>query len=458
MRWLMVPSLLAAVAMAPGECPEFAQAEVVGEVTATGLDELSGLAASRLNPGIYWTHNDKGGQNAVFAIEETGEWRGTWILQGIAANDLEDIAIGPGPGDELYVYVGDTGNNNLNREFHSIHRFAEREVSRSGPPTTTVMTDFETLFYRYPDDLRYDAETLLVDPITGDLMLVTRDRQGTGFSTAWLIDADQPWDGSIIEPVLVASIFLPGGLQIKGGEVSPDGQFVALVHHRNSNGSTEIRLYQRVEGENFAFSPGACRVIPHPNTPQTEAVAWRPDGMALVTTSEGIQQPIYALDRFPPIPSVRINEVMAANSSTIADNTGAFAAWVEICNVGMEETDLGGLYLSDDFANRTKWQFPADTILPAGGFLVVWASGAPARTAPGYLHTNFTLSPNGDVVGIFESSEWENRTVDNLIFGPQQPDVSFGRIPDGTGSFQLLENPSPGISNQSLPTSLWVTY
>lgn len=454
----MVSLLVGAAAILPAECPEFAQAEVIGEVMATGLDELSGLAASRKNPGIHWTHNDKGGQNAVFAIEETGEWRGTWILQGIAANDLEDIAIGPGPGDELYVYVGDTGNNNLNREFHSIHRFVEREVSRSGPPTTTVMTDFETLFYRYPDDLRYDAETLLVDPVTADVVLVTRDRQGTGFSTVWLIDADSPWDGSIVEPVLIGSIFLPGGLQIKGGDVSPDGQWVALVHHRNATGSTEIRIHQRVEGENFAFNPGACRVVPHPNTPQTEAVAWRPDGMGLVTTSEGIQQPIYLLERFPPLPALRINEVMASNSSTLADNTGAFSDWVEIYNKGSEEVDLGGMYLTDDFSNRRKWQFPPETLLPAGEFLVVWASGDADRNAPGFLHTNFTLSPNGDVLAIYDVDEWDNRQIDNVIFGPQQPDVSLGRLPDGTGSFQLLESPSPGTANQSPVAELWVTY
>lgn len=429
-----------------GECPDFHPAEVVGEVGAAGLDELSGLAASRLNPGIYWTHNDKGGQNAVFAITEEGEWRGTWILVGAAANDWEDIAIGPGPGG-LHVYVGDTGNNNLNREFHSILRFPEQEVSMEGVPTTVVFSDFETLFYRYPNDQRFDAETLLVDPITGDIVLVTRDRQGIGFSLVWRIPGDTEWDGTIVEPEFIANLFLPGGLQIKGGDVSPDGALVALVHHRNSTGSTEIRLHRRSEGNTFGFQVGACRVLPHPNTPQTEAVAWHPDGMALVTTSEGTFQPIYRLERIPAPPPIRINEFMASNNTTIADNFGEFDDWIELINLGDEPVDLGGMYLSDDFANPRMWQFPENSVIPSRGFLLVWADSSPEQTAPGFLHTNFSLSQSGELIGLFDRDEFDNRVVDSVIFGPQDTDVSKGRIPDGTGPFVKISDPTPGTWN-----------
>jgi hypothetical protein len=87
---------------------------------------------------------------------------------------------------------------------------------------------------------------------------------------------------------------------------------------------------------------------------------------------------------------VCINEVMASNSSILADPQGRFEDWIELHNTSKSPINVGGLYLTDDANEPTKWQIPAVnrtlTAIPAGGFLVIWADG---DTAAAGLHANF---------------------------------------------------------------------
>jgi hypothetical protein len=50
-------------------------------------------------------------------------------------------------------------------------------------------------------------------------------------------------------------------------------------------------------------------------------------------------------------------------------------------------------------------------------------------------------------VGIYDNNDSGNALIDGINFGAQQPDISFGRLPNGTGSFQFLQ-PTPGGINQ----------
>ncbi len=73
--------------------------------------------------------------------------------------------------------------------------------------------------------------------------------------------------------------------------------------------------------------------------------------------------------------TVRINEVMASNGSTIADEDGDYEDWIELYNYGEEPVDLAGWGLSDSYDNPFKWTFPEETLIGAGEYLLVWASG-----------------------------------------------------------------------------------
>ncbi|HET7286251.1 MAG TPA: hypothetical protein VFI71_02235, partial [Pyrinomonadaceae bacterium] len=142
------------------------------------IDESSGIAASRINPNIYWTHNDSGDGPLVYAFDVTGESRGVFRVAGAQARDWEDMAIGPGPQrNSWYLYLGDIGDNDKVRSEIVVYRVAEPKLtpadksSTKSNPKTTASADAIRL--RYPDG-KFDAETLLVHPTTGNLYIITK--------------------------------------------------------------------------------------------------------------------------------------------------------------------------------------------------------------------------------------------------------------------------------------------
>lgn len=136
--------------------------------------------------------------------------------------------------------------------------------------------------------------------------------------------------------------------------------------------------------------------------------------------------------------SVVLNEVLAFNRNTVA-NGGEFSDYVELRNTGTSEVSLNGYTLSDDPLQPTKFAFPSDATIPAGGYRVVWCDKE--TEAPGW-HTGFGLNSDGDAVFLYQGST----LVDSLAFGPQAPDVSLGRVVDGTGNWQA-NVPTPGTAN-----------
>src|SRR5687767_11357942 len=90
------------------------------------VKESSGIAASRRNNGVLWTHNDSGDGPFIFAFDRQGKHRGVWRIAGAAALDWEDMAVGPGPTrGRSYLYIGDIGDNLKKRGQIIVYRVAE---------------------------------------------------------------------------------------------------------------------------------------------------------------------------------------------------------------------------------------------------------------------------------------------------------------------------------------------
>ena len=138
-----------------------------------------------------------------------------------------------------------------------------------------------------------------------------------------------------------------------------------------------------------------------------------------------------------------VNEFMADNDSTIADENGDYDDWIEIYNGDENEVWLGDKFLTDDLDEPDKWAMPDITLAP-GGFVLVWADGHPGQ---GPLHANFKLSKNGESIGIYDSGATDFFPLDTIVFGPQSVDTSYGRLPDGAGLWKLFEHPTPGYTN-----------
>jgi hypothetical protein len=146
-----------------------------------------------------------------------------------------------------------------------------------------------------------------------------------------------------------------------------------------------------------------------------------------------------------PLPNLKINEILALNASCCPDNssgTAEFDDWFEIYNAGTTSVDLNGYHLSDNSGNPFKFRIEGSTVIPAGGFLLIWAD---EQGSQGKLHANFQLSGSGEEVGLYYI---DGRTIDFRTYGSQAENVSLGRTPDGGDTWRNFSVPTPGRSNQ----------
>ncbi len=140
-----------------------------------------------------------------------------------------------------------------------------------------------------------------------------------------------------------------------------------------------------------------------------------------------------------------INEFMASNGATIADEQGQFDDWIELYNGTGSPMDIAGMYVTDDLNNPDKYQIPTDvsgqtTILPYG-YVLLWADG---ETEQGPLHLSFNLSKGGEDVGLFDSGV---SMIDGKSYSQQYADVSYGRYPNATGGWLYMGQPTPQADN-----------
>ncbi len=142
---------------------------------------------------------------------------------------------------------------------------------------------------------------------------------------------------------------------------------------------------------------------------------------------------------------IRINEIMASNSSTIEDEQGDYDDWIEIINLGDVSVNFGGYYVSDDPGDLTKWQIPSNqsaaTTIAPGQFLLIWFDD---DAEDGALHVEPKLSADGEYVILSESDG--STIVHSVQFGEQESDVSWAATEDGGDTFSF-QSPTPGASN-----------
>ena len=128
---------------------------------------------------------------------------------------------------------------------------------------------------------------------------------------------------------------------------------------------------------------------------------------------------------------VVINEFMARNDddSPWFDQDGEFDDWIELYNNTSSPISLNNYFLSDTDTFMHKWEIPSDTIIPANGYLIVWADKDPQQIG---LHTKFSLDKDGGSIFL---SYLDGTIIDSTSYGEQEKEESLSRIPNGTGNF-----------------------
>jgi len=296
-RWLL--PLVAAVLVsmlapaAAGACGHgFLPRADLGLLQADALTEASGLAASRRNPGVLWAQNDSGDLNRVFALNDRGEHLGTYTIAGATNRDWEDVAVGPGPEPGVtYLYIGDIGDNNAVHDLKYIFRVPEPHVDPEQAPIDTTLSDVETISFRYPDGMR-DAETLMLDPLTSDLYVVSKREPAVRVYRA---PYPQPV-GSTMTLEFVASLAISS---VVAGDISPGGEGILLKTY------SQVFYWCRNAAQSVADAIAAApAAVPYTPEPQGEAIAWDSNGRDYFTTSEepaGIQAHLFVYRRPPAV-------------------------------------------------------------------------------------------------------------------------------------------------------------
>lgn len=258
-------------------CPSTGETTTTGTLSSPDITEASGIVASALNEGVYWVHNDSGASATAFALSREGKLLATLTFDALKPRDIEDIAIEDESPDRSFLYVGDIGDNAEVRTQLTIHRVAEPKVGASA--TLTATSEKMTVTYA---DGAHNAETLLFDPATKDLLIATKALGGPSF-----IHRIGPFSaGKTVKTEKIATVDVD---LATGGEISRDGRFIAIRNYSKS-----AFVWMRAPGESVAeaLTREPCK-FPVAAEAQGEAFAFLVGNKGYVTVSEGLNPALH---------------------------------------------------------------------------------------------------------------------------------------------------------------------
>ena len=263
----------------------FESVKTTGQIADSDINESSGIAASKCQPNVFWTHNDSGDDAFIFAMDKGGARLGTWKVPNAANVDWEDIALHKDSTGKCFIYIGEIGDNQSKRDDHTIYRVPEPKASAANAastrqqPLTTEPAD--ALKFVYPDS-RHNAETLLVHPKTADIYIVTK--RVSGPAGVYRLKSDFGKDGAVkAEKVADLSVpAIPNGF-LTGGDISPNGKHVVICDY---SAAYEFTLPENAKNFEDIWSQ-TPESIDVGKRKTGEAITYSPDGNSIILSSEG---------------------------------------------------------------------------------------------------------------------------------------------------------------------------
>jgi hypothetical protein len=259
----------------------------LGQLADRTINEASGIAASRVNQGMLWTHNDSGDKARIFLIDSLGRTMMEVKLPGIRNRDWEDMAAGPGPDStKSYVYIAEIGDNDARYEVKYIYRFEEPFFR--GADTTILQVD--SIRFVYPDGNR-DAETVMVDPLTRDLFILSKREKKVNL---YRLPFPQPVAEVATAELAVAGLdfhrlgeekgYHPRYFnQVVGGDISPDGSEVLVKDY------SSVYYWKRRQGESInELLQRTPEILPYAPEARGEGIAFSLNGWGYYTISEEV--------------------------------------------------------------------------------------------------------------------------------------------------------------------------
>lgn len=216
----------------------------------------------------------------------------------------------------------------------------------------------------------------------------------------------------------------------------------------NSNVVAEV-LYESVPPWPTEPNNGTALELIDPTQDNWREGNWQGTGL-----SPGATNTVYAsLPAFQPL---WINEVLADNITSITNSAGQHVPWIEIYNPTSNSVSLNGLYLTDNYSDRTNWAFPSSATIASNQFLIVFADSQTNLNTATELHAGFTLPPSAGSVALSRLYNGQPQVLDYMDYTNLPPNYSYGDFPDGQ-SFareQFYDTTPGGPNNGSLPGAI----
>ncbi|MGZ3845209.1 MAG: hypothetical protein ACXVBH_04095 [Flavisolibacter sp.] len=234
----------------------FDSVPVVRQVTPL-LEEISGIADSKINPGYIWGEEDSGNPNQVYLLNHNGTVAKTVYLKGIINRDWEDMALA----DDT-IYIAETGDNAQVYSAYHFYKFAEPSLQ------TDTVTNIQTINFTYPDG-SHDAEAFVVDESKNIYIITKRDNPSRIYKLTFPYQAN-----NIVTPV---------------GTLPYSGVVSAALNKNEIIVKTYPTLYyyKRQSGDAIpATLKKQSPTLPYQIEPQGEAVGFAIDGSGYYTISE----------------------------------------------------------------------------------------------------------------------------------------------------------------------------
>lgn len=255
------------------------------------VNESSGLVASRTNQNVFWTHNDSGDGAFLYAFDKAGKKFGVWKIHHAKNEDWEDIAAYTDrQTGTSYLLIGDIGNNNLTRSESVIYKIVEPKIvvsdANSSKKNPRLIEGAQKIIVSYPD-ARRDAETLLANPNTGDLYILTKNFSNASniykLAAPYAIDKKQTLEhlGQISVPNLTRGL-------LTGGDISADGKRLILCDYF---AGYEYVLPKQAKKFDEIWKTAGDKIALGERT-QGEAVCYSLDSKAIYSTSEKKRSPL----------------------------------------------------------------------------------------------------------------------------------------------------------------------
>ena len=377
-----------------------------------------------------------------------------------AANGIR-IDLGGAPGNSVRVLLRDGNGTTSTTHTHSLdlrndgtwYFVAVRYDSTAGDGSALMITVLENGTTHSTADIRAATESPLslgtgpIDLHSNGAFLAADDANASGANDfAGALDDLAFFQTGDLHGVLsdedLSEICKFGALSISPDTAPPVIETFEASQSMVDAGSPTILSWSVLNAESVRLTPGigevsasgSRQIVPAETTIYT-LTASRENRDTVASLQVTVDQQLLA-----PV----ISEFMAQNRGSLEDGDGNNSDWIEIHNPNLLPLDLGSYSLTDNAEDPFQWSFPPETSIPAGGYLIVFASQQERDDyvdPDGNLHSNFSLRADGEYLALVSQVSGSPVSEFSPAYPEQQQDLSYG-----PGGFYAI--PTPGAPSQ----------